>query len=46
MNSIELAEESVRASLLKKLLYLSALHCCKWSLVIKIKTHFQFILMN
>ena len=33
MNSIELGEENVKASLLKKLLYLSALNCCKWSLV-------------
>ena len=86
MNSIELAEENVRASLLKKLLYLSVMNCCKWSLVseklfqsllnqmeqfsktanrcateakesefqtsvpcanlIKMKTNFQFILMN
>ena len=33
MNSIKLAEENVRASLLKNLLYLSVLNCCKWSLV-------------
>ena len=33
MNSIGLAEENVRVSLLKKLLYLSVLNCCKWSLV-------------
>ena len=33
MNSIKLAEENVRASLLKKLLNLSALNGCKWSLV-------------
>ena len=86
MNSIKLAEENVRASLLKKLLNLSALNCCKchWSRknyfshcltgwnsfqrlqilldvqaeesefqtsvpcanLIKMKTHFQFILMN
>ena len=29
MNSIKLAEENVRASVLKKLLYLSVLNCCK-----------------
>ena len=84
MNSIKLAEENVKAWFLKKLLNLSALNCCKWSLVlqklfqsllnwieqfsktsnrcssqrkrvsnigamanlIKMKTHFQFILMN
>ena len=28
---IKLAEENVKASLLKKVLYLSALNCCKWS---------------
>ena len=31
MNFIELAEENVKASLLKKVLKLSALNCCKWS---------------
>ena len=83
MNSIKLAEENVRASLLKKLLNLSTLNGCKWSSrkdyfnhcltgwnsfqrlqidvqaeesefqtsvpcanLIKMKTHFQFILMN
>ena len=33
MNSIKLAEENVKAWFLKKLLNLSALNCCKWSLV-------------
>ena len=32
-NFIELAEENVKASLLKKVLKLSALNCCKWSVV-------------
>ena len=30
---IELAEENVKASLLKKVLKLSTLKCCKWSVV-------------
>ena len=30
-NYLKLAEENARASLLKKLLNLSALNCCKWS---------------
>ena len=82
MNSIKLAEEKVKASLLKKPLNLSALHCYKWfrknyfnhrlirwnsfqrlhidvqaeesdfqtsvpcANLIKMKTCFQFILMN
>ena len=29
MNSVKLAEENVKASLLKKVLNLSALNCCK-----------------
>ena len=33
MNSSKLAEENVKASLLKKVLNLSALNCCKWSVV-------------
>ena len=33
MNLIKLAEENVKAWFLKKLLNLSALNCCKWSLV-------------
>ena len=31
MNFIELAEENVKASLLKKVLKLWVLNCCKWS---------------
>ena len=30
MNSIQLAEANVKASLLKKVLNLSTLNCCKW----------------
>ena len=34
MNSTKLAEENVKASLLKKMLNLSVLNCCKWSVVL------------
>ena len=33
MNSMKLAEENVKASLLKKVLNISAMSCCKWSVV-------------
>ena len=33
MNSIKLAEENVKASLLKKVMNLSAPNCCKWLVV-------------